>query len=189
MRQETEPVQPDVHDTIGLSSSCADYNAGHDSNAARSRASLLIGVFCATPTCYCDHRRLQRCAGIASAAIASRLSATAQSAEPTASHCLMTLICKVITCGPLHGLDTGCWLARTNRCTTFMTVSGWAMGGANQHVEAPCRAADTVDKYIAVHSRDHKLTSAGKAAPQAEVSVRMHLRSCIVAAAAEACVQ
>lgn len=29
--------------------------------------------------------------------------------------------------------------------------------------------AETVDKYIAVHSRDHKLTSGGKAAPQAEV--------------------
>lgn len=29
--------------------------------------------------------------------------------------------------------------------------------------------AETVDKYITVHSRDHKLTAGGKAAPKAEV--------------------
>ena len=47
--------------------------------------------------------------------------------------------------------------------------SAWALGSANQHPEALDCAAETVDKYIAVHSRDHKLTSGGKAAPQAEV--------------------
>lgn len=33
---------------------------------------------------------------------------------------------------------------------------------------------ETVDKYIAVHSRDHKLTSGGKAAPQAEDKAVQH---------------
>lgn len=33
---------------------------------------------------------------------------------------------------------------------------------------------ETVDKYIAVHSRDHKLTSGGKAAPQAEEKAAQH---------------
>lgn len=43
--------------------------------------------------------------------------------------------------------------------------------------EGPVCSVGTVDKYIDVHSRDHKLTNSGKATPQAEVGCTQ--RACI----------
>ena len=66
-----------------------------------------------------------------------------------------------------HKKTAHCMLAAA---VAAAAIPAWWSGCAKQHPEAPDRAAETVDKYIAVHSRDHKLTSGGKAAPQAEVS-------------------